>query len=169
MFGLGFLLGSNFISLVVTVLVVTIAFWKWKYQYWKRRNVPYLEPRIPFGNLTDVIRGKKFIGITLKNIYEEMKRRGWKHGGIYTFTKPTYIPMDLDYVRNIMTKDFKYFMDRDNYVNENDPLQAHLLNLSGTRWRNLRAKLTPTFTSGKMKAMFQVMAESQEGPAEDDA
>jgi cytochrome P450 family 6 len=161
MFGLGFLLGGNFITVVVAVLVVTIAFWKWKYQYWKRRNVPYLEPRIPFGNLTDVIRGKKFIGITLKDIYEEMKTRGWKHGGIYTFTKPTYIPMDLDYVRNIMTKDFKYFMDRDVYVNENDPLQAHLVNVSGARWRNLRAKLTPTFTSGKMKGMFQVMAESQ--------
>ncbi|KAJ3618423.1 hypothetical protein MTP99_006420 [Tenebrio molitor] len=158
-----FTLSGNLISVVVALLVVTVAYWKWKYQYWKRRNVPYLEPRIPFGNMEKVIRGKKFFGIEFKNIYKEMKSRGWEHGGIYTFLKPTYIPLDLDYVRNIMTKDFKYFMDRDNYVNEKDPLQAHLLNLSGTRWRNMRAKLTPTFTSGKMKGMFQVMAESQEG------
>jgi cytochrome P450 family 6 len=161
MFALGFLLGGKLVSVVVALLVATIAFWKWKYQYWKRRNVPYLEPRIPFGNMEEVIRGKKFAGIRLKEIYNEMKSKGWRHGGIYTFTKPSYVILDLDYVRNIMTKDFKYFMDRDVYVNENDPLQAHLVNVSGARWRNLRAKLTPTFTSGKMKGMFQVMAESQ--------
>jgi cytochrome P450 family 6 len=163
MSALGSYLLGNLVSVLVALVVVTIAFWKWKYQYWKRRNVPYLEPGIPFGNMEDVIRGKKFVGITLKGLYKEMRSRGWKHGGIYTFTKPSYVPLDLDYVRNIMTKDFKTFMDRDIYVNEKDPLQAHLLNLSGTRWRNMRAKLTPTFTSGKMKAMFQVMAESQKG------
>ncbi|CAH1382463.1 hypothetical protein MTP99_006423 [Tenebrio molitor] len=161
MFALGFLLGGKLVSVVVALLVTTIAFWKWKYQYWKRRNVPFLEPRMPFGNMEEVIRGKKFAGIRLKEIYNEMKSKGWRHGGIYTFTKPSSVILDLDYVRNIMTKDFKYFMDRDVYVNENDPLQAHLVNVSGARWRNLRAKLTPTFTSGKMKGMFQVMAESQ--------
>ncbi|RZB40990.1 p450 domain containing protein [Asbolus verrucosus] len=153
---------SEVIGVVVALLVSIICYYKWTYQYWRRKNLPYLEPQIPFGNLTESVRRKENFGITIRHFYDEMKAKGWKHGGVYFLLSPTYFVLDLDYIKNIMTKDFQHFVDRNIYYNEkDDPLSAHLVNVTGTRWRNLRSKLTPTFTSGKMKMMFHTLVECE--------
>ncbi|CAH1382253.1 unnamed protein product [Tenebrio molitor] len=103
-----------------TNFVVEEAYYKWTYQYWRRRNFPYLEPRIPFGNNISPFGQKESNGINLKRQYDTMKSKGWKHGGLYNMLKPTYLVLDLDYLRNIMAKDFQYFTDRGLYYNEKD-------------------------------------------------
>ena len=42
---------------------------------------------------------------------------------------------------------------------QTEPLSVHLLNLEPERWRPLRSKLTPMFTSGKLKDMFGLILE----------
>lgn len=43
-----------------------------------------------------------------------------------------------------------------------DPLTGNLLFLNGEKWRNLRTKLSPAFTSGKLKAMFSTLIDCGE-------
>jgi cytochrome P450 family 6 len=153
---------ADLIGIVVALVAITIGYYKWIYQYWQRKNLPFLEPRIPYGNLINPLRRKDTLGVTMHHIYDEMKKRNWKHGGIFFVMSPVYFPISLDYIKNIMAKDFEYFVDRGFYYNEkDDPLSAHLFAIGGTKWRNLRTKLTPTFTSGKMKMMFQTLVDCE--------
>ena len=82
---------------------------------------------------------------------------------MYTFNKPSLVIVDPDLIRSVLAKDFSHFHDRGIYCNEKvDPLTGHIFLLPGQKWRNLRVKLTPTFTSGKMKQMFGTIKERGE-------
>lgn len=101
-------------------------------------------------------------GIFFHNIY--MKHKAHRIIGMYIFYKPNLIITDLDLIRTVLTKEFTSFHDRGMFCNEKvDPLSGHLLFMSGKKWKNLRVKLSPTFTSGKLKQMFPILKEcSQE-------
>jgi cytochrome P450 family 6 len=153
---------TDLISVVIALVVIFIAYFKWNHSYWRRRNLPYIEPSIPFGNILNPMKKIETIGVTVKRLYETMKRKKWQHGGLYFMASPVYVPVDLEYVKNVLTKDFHYFVDRGIYYNEKkDPIGAHLFAIGGAKWRNLRMKLTPTFTSGKLKSMFQTLVDCE--------
>ncbi|XP_058453123.1 cytochrome P450 6a8-like [Malaya genurostris] len=137
------------------LLAVSLAFY-WvgrKYAYWKQRGVPYVEPSFPFGNLQ--LMRTRHISLQMQDAYKKLNDSGKKFGGVFFFIEPLAIILDLDFAKDVYVKDFQYFHDRGVYSNEKaDPITAHLVTMEGTKWKNLRAKLTPTFTSGKMKMMF---------------
>ncbi|KAK9730876.1 Cytochrome P450 [Popillia japonica] len=94
----------------------------------------------------------------LKNAHDELKRLRHKHGGIYLIHQPVYLCVDPEVCKLILTKDFQYFGGRGaSFDYKKNPLGQHLFNLEGEAWRNMRVKLTPTFTSGKMKQMFDTL------------
>nr|AGI03847.1 cytochrome P450 6BQ10 [Tribolium castaneum] len=154
----------NLVAIIATFLVGIIVYFKWQLSYWDRLGVPSLNPTLVFGDFKNYIFAKCSLGEQFKELYDQFKSKGYKHGGIFVGPKPFYVPIDPEIVQHIMQKDFHHFMNHGNYFDENaDPLSGHLFNLEDSKWKNMRVKLTPTFTSGKMKMMFQTLADCTRG------
>lgn len=144
------------LALVIGVVTVLYLLLRRKMNYWQDRGIPCLEPSLLLGNL-DGVGQKVHNNINVQLVYENFKI-GNKVCGYYLLQSPHLIILDLDLIKSILIKDFNNFVDRGMYSNaEEDPLSGHLLAIEGNKWRNLRNKLSPTFTSGKMKMMFPII------------
>lgn len=148
-----------FLTLTITLLIIAITcayfYIKRTYSYWQRKGFPFIQPLIPFGNFND----KQQFHQQIDQLYKSLKGQG-PFAGIYLFHQPYGLVLNLDLVKQILIKDFTIFADRGIYYNEkDDPLSAHLVSLNGEKWKNLRNKLSPTFSSGKMKFMFSTIME----------
>lgn len=120
----------------------------------------FAPPSFPFGNTTGV-NFSISVGTKFKNLYDQFK--GHRFFGAWIAFSPTIVIRDPELAKHIFVKDFMHFHDRGIYSNQkDDPLTGHLFLITGVKWRNLRTKLTPTFTSGKMKMMFPVLQECSE-------
>ncbi|KAJ6641555.1 Cytochrome P450 6a9, partial [Pseudolycoriella hygida] len=145
-----------FLTLVIGVVTAIYFYLRLKMNYWKDRGIPCMEPSLLLGNL-DGVGQKLHNNINVQMVYERFKI-GNKFCGYYLLQSPRLIILDLDLIKNILIKDFNNFVDRGIYNNDEvDPLSAHLFAIEGDKWRNLRNKLSPTFTSGKMKVMYPII------------
>ncbi|XP_058126459.1 probable cytochrome P450 6a20 [Anopheles ziemanni] len=145
-----------YLPLLILALLLAVLWVRRRFSYWKDLGVPYVQPTFPHGNLREIGKTQHMSHLT-RSVYHELKgkTKGLGFAGLYFFINPVTMVIDLELVKNVLVKDFSYFHDRAVYHNgKDDPLSEHLFAMEGTKWRNLRSKLTPTFTSGKMKMMF---------------
>ncbi|XP_060537016.1 probable cytochrome P450 6a20 [Cylas formicarius] len=147
------------VTLFGILLLSVYVFSKFRYTYWTRKGLAQLEPTFPYGNVKTILTGESSLADGFLEIYQQLKKQNLKHAGIYWFFKPQYIPLDLGIIKNILQNDFWNFMGHGFYHNQHDILTKNLFRLEGDEWRNLRSKLTSTFTSAKMRTMFDILME----------
>ncbi|XP_017867352.1 PREDICTED: cytochrome P450 6a2 [Drosophila arizonae] len=130
--------------------------------YWKSRGIPQEPPHLIYGNVVG-FRKTRVLNDLVIEYYNKFRKSGHPFVGFAFIQKQSAFIMDTKLAKNILIKDFANFADRGQFHNEhNDPLTGHLFNLDGKRWREMRQKLSPTFTSGKMKFMFPTVIKVSE-------
>lgn len=153
-----FLVGQfsfHLIVIIVLIFVTVYAYFKISYTYWARKDVAYLKPTFPLGNNVCIGFEAHSYGLETVDWYNQLKQRGLKYGGVWSFAKPVLMIIDPEYIKDILVKDFDYFSDRDFYHNpKHDPKNENLFVIESEKWKNLRQKLTPVFTTTKMRMMF---------------
>ncbi|XP_037887564.1 probable cytochrome P450 6a13 [Glossina fuscipes] len=159
------LVAIMFITLFITLVVIVClaAYLKLKniYSYWSKLGVPHEKPLFFLGNMKGLGHNYHWTDIN-RRIYRKFKDSS-PIAGLYPFLDKAVIVMDLDLIKNILIKDFKYFSDRGIFHNErDDPLTGNLLFLDGHAWRVLRQAISPILTSGKVKSMFSTIVKVAE-------
>ncbi|XP_076666516.1 putative cytochrome P450 6a14 isoform X1 [Andrena cerasifolii] len=128
------------------------------FHFWKNRGIPAPQPSIIFGNAKKTILMKLSMSEYLKEVYDEYKNEPVV--GLYFRATPVLVVNDLDLIKDILIRDFSLFANRgvDTFPKV-EPLSEHLFQIEADRWRPLRARLSPVFTSGKLKEMFPLIIE----------
>ncbi|XP_067007540.2 cytochrome P450 6k1 [Anabrus simplex] len=147
------------IAVLTVVFTVAYLYATRHFSYWAKRGVPYIKP-LPFmGNVKDLFLLKFSLGGFCMDVYKKMP--GKPYVGFFILDRPALVLRDPDLIKKVLVKDFNYFADR--HVNSDvhvDPLGFNnLFVIKGQQWKYLRMKLSPTFTSGKMKKMFSLVAD----------
>ncbi|KAG5667309.1 hypothetical protein PVAND_015295 [Polypedilum vanderplanki] len=146
--------------MLISVLLILFCIYLWflnKFSYWKKLGFPYSPGKFLLGSGPG-------IGITehpsyfVKREYEKFKNSAPAFGA-YLMAYPILVPTDPDLIRDIFVRKYDIFQNRGFTVSERaDPLSQHLLFKNDDEWKNLRTKLSPTFTSSRMKMMFTNVA-----------
>ncbi|XP_065366572.1 cytochrome P450 6a9-like [Calliphora vicina] len=146
------------VGLVVSLVLYVVYSFRKRLNYWKSQGIISEEPHPLMGNMVGLQKEKSFGDIWL-DYYKRFKGSG-PFLGFYFFNRPAAFLLDPALIKNILIKDFNKFTDRGFYHNEkDDPLSGQLFLIDGQKWRRMRNKLSPTFTSGKMKHMFPIVRE----------
>ncbi|CAK1541964.1 unnamed protein product [Leptosia nina] len=121
-------------ALLVVVLIALYSYYTRKFQYWK-----------------------------LRGLAEEAY---WRYPeekvvGFYRGRNPQLVIRDPELAKKVLMTDFFHFYPRGmlSYTHKGEPMFRNLFFADGDVWRLLRQRLTPAFTSGKLRAMFPLIQE----------
>lgn len=136
-----------FLYLIILLGSILYLWIKRVYSYWERTKFPYMKPSFPFGNVSDSAMGRKCMGINFYDLYNSSNE---PIIGIYLFYRRALLVRDAELVKRILSTDATSFYNRGIYHNPEDAVANNMLMMTNEEWKSTRAKLTPTFTSGKL-------------------
>ncbi|XP_052750885.1 cytochrome P450 6B5-like [Galleria mellonella] len=150
-------------TLVIAALAIAVLYLYTSrhYKYWEQRGIKHDKP-LPFvGNNIQFYLMQKSVTQIAENVY--WKYPNEKVVGFYRASMPELVIRDPDIIKRVLITDFGYFYPRGiNHKTVVEPLMRNLFFADGDLWRLLRQRMTPAFTSGKLKAMFPLIVERAE-------
>ncbi|CAH0600161.1 unnamed protein product [Chrysodeixis includens] len=144
------------LALVVIILVLIVLYQVGRYNesYWKKRGVKFPSQNRVFGPFAAYFMGKGAMFECFGELYE--KYRNEPVVGIGNLFTPSLFVTNPKNVQHVLTLDFNSFNHR-GFESDKDTFTDHILFMTGNRWKLMRQKMTPLFTTNKLKSMYYIM------------
>lgn len=124
--------------------------------FWKQYGIEELKAT---SYLFRILKNENFYQ-TFGSLYKQLGDS--KFGGMYDSGHNVLFVKDLDLIKQMFVKDFDHFTSRGSTftVESDEAWNQMLVNKEGKEWKDLRATMSPAFTSGKLRRMFPMFQES---------
>jgi len=151
------------IPVVVTIIVAVLTYIFVKLhlvkRFWEKQGVKYIGNNL-LTFITGIIK-KRSIWYDFITWHEAGAKTEEPYTGYCDMLNEGLILRDPEIIKNIMIKDFDHFENRRNLMPKDDPhLYKMLIVMEGEEWKQTRAKLSPAFTTGKIKRLFALFQSS---------
>uniref|UniRef100_A0A3Q0SI69 Cytochrome P450 3A n=1 Tax=Amphilophus citrinellus TaxID=61819 RepID=A0A3Q0SI69_AMPCI len=132
------------------VALITLLYSCWTHGTFKRLGVPGPSPVPFFGTMLAYRKG-------FFNFDVECYKKYGKMWGIFDGRQPVLCITDPAMIKTILIKEcYSFFTNRRNF-RLNGPLYDAVSIAEDDQWRRIRSVLSPSFTSGRLKEMFDIM------------
>lgn len=155
---------ATMISLAIALVALALLYYYSikSFKYWESKGIKHDKPIPLFGtNLRNFMVKKSMTELAAEAYW---KYPNEKAVGFYRAVRPELVVRDPEIIKRILITDFLHYYPRglNSQRKVFEPMMRNLFFADGDMWRLLRQRLTPAFTSGKLKAMFPLIVERAE-------
>ncbi|XP_023951101.1 cytochrome P450 6B5-like [Bicyclus anynana] len=148
------------IQLLIVVVVIALYFYGTRnFDFFSKRGIKFEKPMIFFGGYLRQHVDK----VSLSGRFAALHRAhpDEKFVGFFEGNSPAVVIIDTELIKHVLLTDFRDIHHRGLIPRTKftEPLMRNILTSEGDTWKLMRQKLTPAFSSGKLKAMFPLIVE----------
>ncbi|XP_078146992.1 cytochrome P450 3A40-like isoform X1 [Centroberyx gerrardi] len=137
-------------TLLVAVITLIFVYAYWPYGIFQKLGIPGPKPVPFFGTMLAYRKG-------FMNFDAECFQKYGKTWGIFDGRQPVLCITDPAMIKTVLIKEcYSLFTNRRNF-RLNGPLYDAVSIAEDDQWRRIRSVLSPSFTSGRLKEMFDIM------------
>ncbi|XP_040891278.1 cytochrome P450 3A30-like [Toxotes jaculatrix] len=137
-------------TLLVALITLILVYACWPYGTFKRMGIPGPKPIPFFGTMLAYRKG-------FTTFDEECFKKFGKTWGIFDGRQPVLCITDPAMIKTVLIKEcYSLFTNRRNFRLNGQMYDAVSI-AEDDQWRRIRSVLSPSFTSGRLKEMFEIM------------
>ncbi|CAB3252945.1 unnamed protein product [Arctia plantaginis] len=143
--------------IIALVVVFGIVYLRQIFSTFSKYGVKFVTPMPVVGNMARLYLRREHFADHITRLYNEFPEE--RFFGKFEFVNELVVIRDLDLIKRIALQDFECFDHRSVFSESNSFFAKNLFGLNGQEWKEMRATLSPAFTSSKIRKMVPLIVD----------